>query len=190
MWKVVNASAGTGKNGRVKGVEVAGKTGTAQFWRFANGVKSKDNHTWFTCFAPYTNPKFAICVMLQGGKSGGGCSAPVAQRIMEQCLALEQGYQVTITPTKEVEGNFTPVESVTFGNSPVLAQNLARDEDGDDGHQSEARESPAERTAREIQEDSKPKKSPPKAIPVKPAKVAPQAPPETEHRSLLQRLFR
>ncbi len=193
MWKVVNGSAGTGKKGQVKGVEVAGKTGTAQFWRFANGVKSKDNHTWFTCFAPYNNPKFAICVMLQGGKSGGGCSAPVAQRILEQCLALEQGYQVTIVPTKEVEGNFNPTEQVTFGNSPVLAQNLAHDEDGDDGRQADARESPPDRTARDIQEESKPKttkKSPPKAIPVRPAAVVPPKPPEPERRSLLQRLFR
>ena len=192
MWKVVNGSAGTGKKGQVPGVEVAGKTGTAQFWRFAKGVKSKDNHTWFTCFAPYKNPKFAICVMLQGGKSGGGCSAPVAQRILDQCLALDQGYQVTIKPTKEVEGHFNPIEQVVFGDSPVVAQNHARDEDGDDGHQSEAREAPVERSAREMEEaaQEKAKKSPPKAIPVKPATVAPKPPPPPpERRGLLQRLF-
>ena len=155
-------------------------------------MKSKDNHTWFTCFAPYKNPKFAICVMLQGGKSGGGCSAPVAQRILDQCLALDQGYQVTIKPTKEVEGHFNPIEQVVFGDSPVVAQNHARDEDGDDGHQSEAREAPVERSAREMEEaaQEKAKKSPPKAIPVKPATVAPKPPPPPpERRGLLQRLF-
>lgn len=192
MWKVVNGTAGTAKKAQIKGVEVAGKTGTAQFWRFANGVKSKDNHTWFTSFAPYEHPKYAICVMLQGGKSGGGCSAPVVQRIMEQALALDQGYQVTIAPTKEVDGNFTPVEQVTFGASPVLAQNLARDEDGDDGHQSEARES-HDRSAREMEEESRPKKSLPKAIPVKSATVAKPKPPppapQPERRGLFQRLF-
>jgi len=193
MWKVCNGTAGTGKKAQVKGYEVAGKSGTAQFWRFANGVKSKDNHTWFTSFAPYNNPKFAICVMLQGGKSGGGCSAPVVQRIMEQCLALDQGYQVAIVPTAEVEGNFIPIEQVVFGDSPVLAQNLARDEDGDDGHQAEARQSPEEHTQSRRPDDTMIRKSLPKAIPIRSATVPPPPPtskPEPEHRSLLQRLFR
>jgi penicillin-binding protein 2 len=66
MWKVVNDAGGTGKRAQVKGVEVAGKTGTAQFWRETNGKRIKDNHTWFICFAPYDAPKFAVTVFVQG----------------------------------------------------------------------------------------------------------------------------
>ncbi len=186
MWKVCNGSAGTGKKAQVKGYEVAGKSGTAQFWRFDKGVKSKDNHTWFTSFAPYDKPRFAICVMIQGGTSGGGSAAPVVQRIMEQCLALDQGYQVAIEKTSEIEGNFNPVGMVTFGDSPVVAQNLARDEDGDDGRQSEARESHEEHHQVHT-DDSMVRKSVPKAIPVK---TAPAIRPEPPRRGLFDRLFR
>lgn len=88
MWKVVNDEEGTGKSARMEGIEVAGKTGTAQFWRVENGKKIKDNHTWFVGFAPYENPKIAFAVMIQGGFSGGGTAAPVAKRLVEQYLGL------------------------------------------------------------------------------------------------------
>ena len=54
----------------------------------------KDNHTLFITFAPYDNPKFACCILVQGGKGGGVSAAPIAKRIMEQALALDKGYQV------------------------------------------------------------------------------------------------
>jgi penicillin-binding protein 2 len=122
-------------------VEVAGKTGTAQFWRIVNGVKTKDNHTWFICFAPYDKPKYAVCVLLQGGKSGGGCSAPVAKRVLSQALALDQGYQVAIAPMPEVLGNFNPTEAVVYADDPVAAQLAASADDGDTGAQAGERES-------------------------------------------------
>jgi penicillin-binding protein 2 len=117
MWKVVNEDGGTGKNARIAGVEVAGKTGTAEAWR-PDGVK--ENHTLFLCFAPYKNPKYAICIFLQNGESGGGCSAPIARRIMEQALSLDQGYTVKPVALKEAVGHFNKISSVTYeGVAPV-----------------------------------------------------------------------
>lgn len=133
MWKVVNDVGGTAKAARITGVEVAGKTGTAQAWREdEKGHSVVDNHTLFISFAPYVNPKFAICIIVQGGKSGGGCAAPVAQRVLEQSLALEQGYDPKIERLTEVVGNFNKIEAVTYPDSglPLLA---ATDEDGDTG---------------------------------------------------------
>jgi len=122
MWKVVNEGGGTGKRAQVKGVEVAGKTGTAQFWR----GNVKDNHTWFICFAPYQAPKYAICVMVQGAKSGGGVSAPIAQKILEETLALEQDPNlVTLARLEPALGSFKQIEAVDFkkedGNIATLA---------------------------------------------------------------------
>jgi penicillin-binding protein 2 len=122
MWKVVNEAGGTGKRAQVKGVEVAGKTGTAQFWR----GNVKDNHTWFICFAPYQEPRYAICVMVQGAKSGGGVSAPIAQRILEESLALEQDPNlIKVAALEPARGSFAQIEQVDYKNADAAIAKLA-----------------------------------------------------------------
>ncbi len=110
MWRVVNDPDGTARKARVKGVEVAGKTGTAQFWR--NGIK--DYHTWFTCFAPYDKPRYVVCVLVQGGKSGGSVPAPIAQKILEEIFAMEKGAEVRLEPLAPAQGSFQPITGVDF----------------------------------------------------------------------------
>jgi len=114
MWKVVMEAGGTGKAAQITGYEVAGKTGTAQNWTPEGKV---DNHTLFISFAPYVNPKYAVCILVQGGKSGGGCAAPIAHRVMEQALALDHDYKVDIVAVPEVHGHFKAIEAVSFGGS-------------------------------------------------------------------------
>ena len=92
LWKVVNeeggnGGGGTGKSGRVKGLVVAGKTGTAQ----ATDRGQKEDIAWFCCFAPYDHPRYVIAVMVQGGAHGGSVAAPVAGHILEQCVAMDEG---------------------------------------------------------------------------------------------------
>jgi penicillin-binding protein 2 len=113
MRRVVDS--GTGKRAQIDGMAVAGKTGTAQFWR---GNK-QDNHTWFITFAPYENPKFAVVVMVQGAKSGGGVSAPIAQKIMEESFALEKGYNPGVVKMTPAKGSFQQIEMVDFKGSDV-----------------------------------------------------------------------
>ena len=132
MWKVVNEAGGTGKNARIKGVEVAGKTGTAQFWRQQGREKVKDNHVWFMCFAPYKEPRFAICVMIQGAKSGGGVAAPVAQKILTESLALEGGYNPRITWMDPVAGNLTQIAEISLKEEGGLAKLVASTYQGTD----------------------------------------------------------
>lgn len=50
----------------------AGKTGTAQ-WN-----KNKDNHAWFTSFAPFDNPEIVLTVLVEEGVEGSAISAPIA----------------------------------------------------------------------------------------------------------------
>jgi len=134
MWKVVNDPGGTGKSARITGVEVAGKTGTAQNWRRdQRGVKLDDNHTWFISFAPYQNPKFAVCVLVQNGKSGGGCAAPVARRVLEQCLALDNGtFNMAVEALPPAEGHFNHIAAVQYADAAV-PEVPGADEDGDVG---------------------------------------------------------
>lgn len=64
-------------------VEVAAKTGTAQFDR----AKEK-THSWFTAFAPYRDPKIAVTVIVEGGGEGYVVAAPVAKNMIESYFKL------------------------------------------------------------------------------------------------------
>lgn len=79
MRRAVMAPGGTGTAARIPGIEVAGKTGTAQ------NPHGKD-HSWFIGFAPFDEPKIAICVLIENVGYGGSFAAPVAGLCMEQYL--------------------------------------------------------------------------------------------------------
>jgi peptidoglycan glycosyltransferase len=74
--------AGTGTAAQIPGVEVAGKTGTAE-----TGVP--DVYTaWFVCFAPANDPKVAVAVVLEKQLNGfgGAVAAPIAKLMLEKLL--------------------------------------------------------------------------------------------------------
>ncbi len=55
----------------------AGKTGTAQW------SANKDNHAWFTSFAPFENPKIVVTVLVEEGKEGTSAALPVARDFLQ-----------------------------------------------------------------------------------------------------------
>ena len=73
MRRVV--ASGTGTAARLRGVAVAGKTGTAQ-------NPHGPDHAWFICFAPAAQPEIALAVVLENAGPGGKAAAPVARRIL------------------------------------------------------------------------------------------------------------
>lgn len=76
---------GTGRNARISGIRVAGKTGTAQNELTAQGENKE--HAWFIGFAPVENPQIAVAVILEySGSTGGGQAAPIARELMIQWL--------------------------------------------------------------------------------------------------------
>ena len=82
MTSVVNN--GTGKRARIDGVQVAGKTGTAE--------NAGQDHSWFIGFAPADDPKIAVAVFVRnGGKTGGDISAPVAKSVIQAYLNGQGG---------------------------------------------------------------------------------------------------
>ncbi|MBN2755258.1 MAG: penicillin-binding protein 2 [Candidatus Goldbacteria bacterium] len=76
LKRVVNNWAGTGKASQVRGIEVAGKTGTVQ------NVHG-DNHAMFSCYAPFENPEIAVYVLLEHGGGGGEAAAPIAGDLLD-----------------------------------------------------------------------------------------------------------
>ncbi|HSI13565.1 MAG TPA: penicillin-binding protein 2 [Chthoniobacter sp.] len=112
LWMVVNEAGGTGAKARVKGIVVAGKTGSAQ----ATDRGKEDMIAWFCCFAPYDKPRYAICVMVQGGHHGGGVAGPIAQFILERTIGVEQGtYKVDLARLEPARGKdpFAKIEALT-----------------------------------------------------------------------------
>jgi cell division protein FtsI/penicillin-binding protein 2 len=77
-------SGGTGTAASVPGVQVAGKTGTAEL--VANSRNPKDADAWFVAFAPASRPKVAVAVMLVGAGFGGTAAAPVARKVLQAAL--------------------------------------------------------------------------------------------------------
>ncbi len=76
MVKVVEN--GTGTEAKIKGVSIAGKTGTAE-------NSSGKDHSWFTAFAPSENPKIVVTVLLEN--AGNGSKAiPLAHDIIKKAL--------------------------------------------------------------------------------------------------------
>ncbi|MCU1513022.1 MAG: cell division protein FtsI, partial [Microbacteriaceae bacterium] len=78
---IANVSNGAASNARISGVDVAGKTGTAQ-----NG-DGKPFTLWFTGFAPASDPQVAVAVVVENGKSfGNAVAAPIAKKVIEAVL--------------------------------------------------------------------------------------------------------
>jgi penicillin-binding protein A len=70
---------GTGTAAALQGIDVAGKTGTAE--------KGNANQAWFIAFAPVTAPRIAIAVTIeQTSGQGGTVAAPIAKQVMETLL--------------------------------------------------------------------------------------------------------
>jgi peptidoglycan glycosyltransferase len=80
MEAVVNE--GTGTSAQIPGVQVAGKTGTAE-----TQIGTAINNVWFIAFAPAANPRVAIAVTLKGVPGQGAAfAAPVAKAVIERLL--------------------------------------------------------------------------------------------------------
>ena len=95
---VVNEPRGTGWVCALKGVKVAGKTGTAQVIRMAQNFRKGDmdrmplkfrDHAWFVAYAPCENPQIAIAVLVEHGGFGAAAAAPIAKKVIEKYFSLE-----------------------------------------------------------------------------------------------------
>jgi penicillin-binding protein 2 len=91
MLSVVQAPDGTGHRAAVPGLNVAGKTGTAEADIRVDGALRRINRTWFIAFAPYEAPQVALAVVFEQGDSGGHTAAPVAGQILAGIFGKSEG---------------------------------------------------------------------------------------------------
>ena len=101
MYRAVNSgygSGGTATIAAVKGLDICGKTGTAQNPR-------GDDNSVFICFAPKDNPKIAVAAYVEHGSFGARWAAPIASLLVEKYLAGEIGDDRKALETRVLEGN-------------------------------------------------------------------------------------
>lgn len=79
----MTVTQGSGRRLASHQLHIAGKTGTAQ------GARGRPTHAWFTSFAPYENPRYAVTVFVEEGGEGSASAVPVAQAIYDQLLKFE-----------------------------------------------------------------------------------------------------
>jgi penicillin-binding protein 2 len=77
----LSVTGGTSRIADIPGIEVCGKTGTAQ-----NPTGTKKDHSVFVAFAPKDNPKIAIAVYVENAGFGATYAAPIASLMMEKYL--------------------------------------------------------------------------------------------------------
>lgn len=76
---------------------MAGKTGTAQVvgdkhTKSLGAIpKELQDHAWFIAYAPAEDPEIAVAVLVEHGGHGGSVSAPIAKRIIERYLKVDEG---------------------------------------------------------------------------------------------------
>ena len=78
---------GTAQGSRVRGIDICGKTGTAENFTSVNGEKVQfEDHSVFIAFAPKDNPKIAIAVFVENGYWGSRWAGPIATLMIEKYL--------------------------------------------------------------------------------------------------------
>ena len=90
LYDVFEKKGGTAYWSRVPGIEICGKTGTAENYAKINGERVKlTDHSIFIAFAPKDNPKIAIAVFVENGYWGSRWAGPIATLMIEKYLKGE-----------------------------------------------------------------------------------------------------
>jgi len=93
---VVNSPMGTARKAAIPGIEVCGKTGTAQVVKEAAGTRTKEedlperyrDHGWFIAYAPGNEPRIAVACVVEHGGHGGSSAAPIVHDVLVRYFQL------------------------------------------------------------------------------------------------------
>lgn len=182
FWKVVNEDGGTGGRARLGNGIVAGKTGTAQ----AKLHGREDTIAWFVCFAPFDKPKYAVCVMVQGGEHGGSVAAPIAAQILQDIFAMDSGrYNPQLQPLPPAMQR-DPFKTYLAVNFEKKAVGIAQADDQEPSGQAATLAMAARSDAGDVGAGRRSMTMVNGRVPVRKAEPVAEAP---EHRGFFQRLF-
>ena len=97
LTQVVEGEHGTGKNCRIAGLKILGKTGTAQVVTISRKSTEEDesqepdeeeyrrrDHAWFAAAVDHPDQPIAVAVLVEHGGKGSATAAPLARRVIER----------------------------------------------------------------------------------------------------------
>ncbi|MGB6219697.1 penicillin-binding protein 2 [Haloferula sp.] len=117
MWMAVNKPGGTAGRAKIPNVEVAAKTGTAQ-----TSDDGKPSHnSWTVAFAPFEEPRYAVAVLVQNGKSGGAVCGPLVHLILRGLLARDEGMRLPLAPLEPAYGDKEPILEIELPEDVLAA---------------------------------------------------------------------
>jgi penicillin-binding protein 2 len=128
MWMAVNEPGGTAGKVKIPNMEVAAKSGTAQ--TTDNGKKS--NNSWIASFAPFENPRYAVCVVVQNAGSGGAVCGPMVNLIYRGLFAQDEGLKLPLRPQTEYAGNMDRYEKIDLPEDIMASINATEIDPGTD----------------------------------------------------------
>ena len=132
MFGVVNEPGGTAGQARLAGVEICGKTGTAQvisaqgLTKVSGGNRAEfRNNAWFVGYAPRRNPEIVIAILVQESAQHGGAFAPIVRDMVKTYYDKKNHKfpQQTTAENSNDAGALKPV--ATEAPSPTPAQAAA-----------------------------------------------------------------
>ena len=79
-YMVYTVESGTGRNAKINGVTIGGKTGSAE------NTQGEETHSWFVAFAPAEKPEIAVAVVVENAGTGGSRAAKIARAVIKAYL--------------------------------------------------------------------------------------------------------
>jgi penicillin-binding protein 2 len=113
-------TVGTSWKANLVDVQVAGKTGTAEFFGPRRGGRLP-THAWFTAYAPYENPEIAVVVFVYNGGEGSEVAAPIAADMLRAYFKLPPDAPLVprLAPPPPETGTTAPVNQPAPANPPA-----------------------------------------------------------------------
>lgn len=112
LWEVVNNPRGTARIARISGMDISGKTGTAQVFghKRDRALKEEDipkhlkSHAWFVAYSPSVEPQIAVAVLIEHGGHGSSAAAPIATKIIKAYLKNGEKGKMLKAERKTIKG--------------------------------------------------------------------------------------
>lgn len=125
MWAVVNEGGGTGASAQCPGIDIAGKTGTAQVVSVDLQKSEKNanfkNNAWFVGYAPSNKPEIVVAALVMQGEHSS-VAAPVAREVIRAYFDKKTAQKPPLEQTQNQVRMLSKASAMPSTRPPALAE--------------------------------------------------------------------